>query len=171
MAADNSGGDHMNKEWEKILSDYNKAKDALWCPKDKGNWHREDEVGHYYMWKAYHEACETEPKDDLLYARILAMMADESRFSVLDYERYHKYVKPSVEAFALAEKAGQHPTEKELDKIRFTADTLAYELEREKAPYEVQFKFIHGYEQLDDFNFYDSKPVWFEHSEDSGRLV
>lgn len=160
----------MNHEWEEILSAYNKAKDALWCPKSKGHWHREEEIGHYYMWKAYHKACETEPKDYLLFARILAMMADESRFSVLDYERYNKYIKPAAEAYTLAEKAGQHPTEKELKKIRFTADSLAYVIERENAPYEEQFKFIHGYEQLDNFGFHDSKPVWFEQTEDSARL-
>ena len=39
----------MNEEWTEILSDYNKAKNALWCPKGKGNWHREEELGRYYI--------------------------------------------------------------------------------------------------------------------------
>lgn len=157
-------------EWEEILSDYNKAKDALWCPEGNGNWHRDEEFGHYHMWNAYYKACKTEPKNYLLFARILAMMADEHSVSVSDYDRYHKYVKPSIEAYALAEEAGQHPTEKELDKIRFSADSLAYELNSENAPYEEQIKLITGYEQLDDFGFHDSKPVWFEHTEQTARL-
>lgn len=157
-------------DWEEILSDYNKAKDALWCPEGNGNWHRDEEFGHYHMWNAYYKACKTEPKNYLLFARILAMMADEHSVSVSDYDRYHKYVKPSIEAYALAEEAGQHPTEKELDKIRFSADSLAYELNSENAPYEEQIKLITGYEQLDDFGFHDSKPVWFEHTEQTARL-
>ena len=105
-----------------------------------------------------------------MFARILAMMADEQRITVSAYDRYHKYVKPSVEAYALAEKARQHPTEKELNKIRFSADLLSYELNSENAPYEEQIKLINGYEQLDDFGFHDSKPVWFEHTEQTARL-
>ena len=97
-------------------------------------------------------------------------MADEHRIYTPDYERYRKYVKPSVEAYALAEKAGQHPTEKELNKIRFSEELLAYELNCENAPYEDQIKLINGYEQLDNFCFHDSKPVWFEHTEQTARL-
>lgn len=40
-------------------------------------------------------------KDYLLFARILAMMADEHPVSISDYDRYHKYVKPAVEAYDL----------------------------------------------------------------------
>ena len=156
--------------WEEIQSEYNKAKDALWCPEGAQNWHRDEEIGHYYMLSAYRKACQTEPKDYLLYARILAMMADEHRFLVTDYDLYHKYVKQSNEAYALAEATGQHPTEKELDKIHLLADFLKYKLEREDVPYEEQLKWIHGYEELDDFGFHDSKPVWFEHAEESARL-
>ena len=157
-------------DWEGILSDYNKAKDALWGPEGNKNWHREEGTGHYYLLNAYHKACKTGQKDYLLFARILAMMADEHRVSVSDYDRYHKYVKPSLEAYTLAEKGGQHPTEKELNKIQFSADSLAYKLNSENAPYEEQIKFIIGYEQLDDFGFHDSKPVWFEHTERTARL-
>ncbi len=157
-------------DWKEILSDYNKAKDALWCPKGKGDWHREEEIGHYHMWNAYYKACKTEPKDYLLFARILAMMADEHSVSASDYDRYHKYVKPAVEAYALAEKSGQHPTEKELDKICFSADWLEYELNSQDAPYEDQMKLISGHEQLNDFSFHDSKPVWFENTEQIARL-
>lgn len=56
---------------EEILSEYNKAKEALWCHNGKENWHCEEESGHYHMWNAYYNACKTEPKDYLLLARIL----------------------------------------------------------------------------------------------------
>ena len=160
----------MSDVWAEIRSDYKNAKDALWCPKKAGNWYRDDENGHYYMWKAYHRACETEPKDDLLFARILAMMADESRISDVDYTRYHKYVKPSLEAYERAVAVGQRPTEKELEKIRFFADSMAYVLQKEKAPYDEQVSHIQGYEQLDEFSFHDSKPVWFEQTDHTAKL-
>jgi hypothetical protein len=160
----------MNSEWEEIRSDYNKAKEALWCPRGQKNWHREEEIGRYYMWKAYHSACEAEPKDQLLYARILAMMADESRISTSDYKRYHKFIKPAAEAYALAEKAGQHPTDRERENIRLSAESLAYTLACRDASYEEQIRCIKGYEKLDDFGFHDSKPVGFEHTEKTARL-
>ena len=156
--------------WAEIQLEYNKAKDALWCPEEAQDWRRDEETGYYYMLSAYHKACQTEPKDYLLYARILSMMADERRFLVTDYDLYHKYVKPSAQAYELAEAAGQHPTEKELDKIHLSAEFLKYKLDCEDAPYEEQLKWIHGYEQLVDFGFHDSKPVWFELAEESARL-
>lgn len=107
---------------------------------------------YYYMWKAYHQAREAEPKDSLLFARILAMIADESR-SICDNDRYRKYVKPSLDAYELAMQNGQEPTEKELEKIRFSADSLSYTLEREHAPYDEQMKFIVGYEKLENLDF------------------
>ena len=98
------------------------------------------------------------------------MMADESRSSTFDYERYHKFVKPSMEAYELAINAGQKPAKKELEKIRYWSDLLSYELNCKQAPYDEQIKYIKGYEQLNDFQFHDSKPVWFEHTEEIARL-
>lgn len=129
-----------------------KAKSALWCPEKPCNWRRDEDTGYYYMWKAYHQAREAEPKDSLLFARILAMIADESR-SICDNDRYRKYVKPSMDAYELAMQNGQEPTEKELEKIRFSADSLSYTLEREHAPYDEQMKFIVGYEKLENLDF------------------
>lgn len=155
---------------EEILLDYNKAKEALWGSNGDVDWYRDEEIGHYYMWSAYYKVCKSEPKDYLLFARILSMMAYEQHTAVPDYDRYYKYVKPSVEAYALAEKAGQHPTEKEVNSIRLSADLLEHEINSENAPYEEQIKFINGYEQLDDFGFHDSKVLWFEHTERTARL-
>jgi hypothetical protein len=63
-----------------------------------------------------------------------------------------------------------YPTDKELEKIQHSADFLAYVLECKDAPYEEQIQLINGYEKLNDFGFHDSKPVWFEHTEQNARL-
>lgn len=155
----------MNEEWKQILADYNKAKHALWCPKrGSGGWFRDDEKGHYYMWKAYHHARTAESKDYLVYARILSMMASECRIQGSDYDRYQKYIKPAVEAYHLAVKAGQHPSDKELDRIYFDADNMEYKLNKRNAPYEEQISYISGHELLSDFGFHDSRFVSFEHT-------
>lgn len=156
-------------DWNEILTEYNKAKDALWCPK-KGNWRRDEENGLYHLLNAYHNACKNEPKNHLLFARILAMMADEYRFTTSNYYIYHKYIEPSVSAYALAKKSGQLPTDEELEKINFSANSLKYELDSEEAPYKEQIKNIKGYEKLNGFDFHDSKPIYFEHTEKTAKL-
>lgn len=157
-------------KWEMIAIDYNKATEALWGYNHKNDWHREEELGRYHMWKAYHEACDTNPKDYLLYARILAMVSDESRAFSSDYTRYHKYVEPSVQAYKIAAEVGQHPTDKELEKIHSIAGYLAYILKCEAAPYDEQIKHIEGNEKLQDFEIYDSHPILFEHTTETARL-
>lgn len=160
----------MSDIWEEIRKDYTKAKNALWCPKHANGWIREEEKGRYHMWKAYHLACETEPKDFLLFARILSMMADENRNEYSEYDRYKKFVKPAEEAYRKAQEEGQRPTEKELENILFYAESLSYKFGCEDAPYEEHIKHIQGSELLETFEFHDSKPIWFEQSEQSARL-
>ena len=160
----------MPTSWNEIRSDYEKAKSALWCPEGAAGWHRDEGTGWYYMWKAFHEASAQEGKDQLLYARILAMMASECRIRTQDYDRYHRYVKPALDAYILAEQAGQQPGKEEMQRIRFEAESLAYELERQDLPFEEQIKPITGHENLNDFSFHDSKPVRFEQFEESARL-
>lgn len=160
----------MNEIWRQIFADYNKAKHALWCPKHSNGWSRDEETGHYYMWKAYHLARITEPKDYLIYARILSMMASESRIGVLEYERYHKYVKPAADAYHLAVKAGQRPSDKELEYSYFEADKLEYILNRRDEPDEEQIRNISGYELLSNFQFHDSRFVSFEQTDHNAIL-
>ena len=160
----------MSEIWEEIISDYDKAKQYLWGSKKASSRCRDEEQGRYYMWKAFHAACEAEPKDHLTFARILMMMASESRMETFDYDRYHKYVEPALAAYERAIEAGQHPSEKELSNIRFAADSMSYILECEAKPYDEQIRHIKGYEKLNDFGFHDSKPIWFEHTEDCARL-
>lgn len=80
LAANNSksGGKTMPNDfvetadlWDTIISDYKEARHCLWCPKNANNWHREENRGYYYLWKAYHFAEEASKKRPLWYARIL----------------------------------------------------------------------------------------------------
>lgn len=161
----------MDDKWAEIRSDYDKAKAALWCPTGAKYWHREEETGRYYMWQAYHQANAAKEKDYLLFARILSMMADENRTVYSDYERYRKFVKPAANAYDKATEAGQRPTDKELEKIRISAESLAYVLECEQRPYEEHIQRIRGFERLKDFGIHDSKPTWFEHKGQTARLA
>ena len=86
------------------------------------------------------------------------------------YDRYHKYVRPSFEAYERAIAAGQKPTTKELDMVRWAEGKLAYELSTGDVPFEEQIKLISGYEKLGDFQFHDSQPVWFEQGSGAARL-
>ena len=160
----------MDEKWKQIHADYKKAKFALWCPKHCNGWTRDGETGHYYMWKAYHQARTTEPKDYLIYARILSMMASESRGKEFDYDRYHKYVKPAADAYHLAVRAGQNPSDKELKYSYYEADKLEYILNKRKEPYEDQIRHISGYKLLSDFQFHDSRFVSFEHNDQNALM-
>ena len=161
----------MDDKWKEIAEDYDKAKSALWYDKNNKNWWRQEEIGHWHMWAAYCKAVESEIKDNLLFARILVMVAHENRFRVYDYELYHKFVKPAVEYYEIAKKSGQNPTDREVADIVSESESLSYKLEQGDLPYEEQIKTIAGYERMGaDFCIYDSKPVWFEHDSNMARL-
>lgn len=163
-------GKKMDEEWKAILEDYNKAKDALWCHSKAGYWHREEDTGLYHLWNAYYHAISCSEKEPLLYARILYMMASESRSYYSEYEKYHKFIRPALDSYNMAIKEGLKPTDKELEQIKLSEAIMAYNLKCREKPYEDHICFIEGYELLDGFEFHDSKPVWFEHTEDTARL-
>jgi len=71
------------------------------------------------------------------------MMASECRIQGSDYDRYQKYIKPAVEAYHLAVKAGQHPSDKELDRIYFDADNMEYKLNNLNHPEAPSVGFFH----------------------------
>jgi len=160
----------MNEKWKAIQEDYEKARFYLYPQKGKGYWARNDQKGHYYMWKAYHFACEEEQKEDLVYARILSLMARESRIRESDYDCYHRYIKPAKEAYDRSVESDKKPSDREIERCNNYYNDLKYRLEQHKVPYEDILKCISGSEKLDDFEFHDSKPVWFEHTEEHARL-
>ncbi len=160
----------INSEWEEIRADYDKAKFALWGSKKLKNWSRDEEIGYYYMWKAYHEAKNSAVKDHLVYARVLNMVSGEYPARLNEYQRLHKYIKPALEEYHLAIESGQFPEKEELDYIQLEHDTLSHRETCMNAPYDEQIKLIKGYKNLGEFSFYDSKIILFQHSEHQAKL-
>ena len=160
----------MTKEWETIQTEYDLAKACL-RENGKSGWYREQEEGWYHLWNAYHQAAQCETKEPLLYARILSMMAAEGRFHYSDYDLYHKFEKPAAEAYEAAIAAGQKPTDRELEMIRFQGESMKYQLECEQKDFDDQVRWITGHEKLESFDFHDSKPVHFELTDDSATLT
>lgn len=158
----------MNTKWQDIINDFNKAKYYLLYSKDSVGSFRDDENGKFYLWQAYHKACQEKQKDNLTFARILNMMYRE--IANFPYDQYHKYIKPSLEYYNAAIKEGNLPNDKEYEFTKAMAEKLSYILEAQSLPYEEQIKFIKGYEQLGNFFMYDSELISFEHSKDHARL-
>ena len=123
------------------------------------------------MRRAYHHAMSSNTKEPLLFARILSMMASETRWGTNDYDRYYKYIKPAHEAYQLAMNSDHQPTEKEWERIKYEAESLSYELECQSLSDEEQLMNIQGHEKLGGFQFHDSEPIHFEHSKDMALLV
>ena len=161
----------MNELWQEISEEYKQARNALWCRMGAGTWSRDEDEGLYHLWNAYHKAKGAAKKEDLIYARILATMVTETYAYKSKYEVYNKFVKPSLEAYKRAKKAGLHPSKKELDLITTMAESLDYEIKCEETPYADMIKHIKGYEKFGTFQFHDSKPLHFEHNEDTAWLT
>ena len=157
------------KVWEQISKDYEVAKICLWCPDKIKNWHRDEDKGFYHMWKAYYSALTQEEKELLVYARILVMMAHERRFSINNYDCFHKYIEPAMQAYNDAINLGENIPEQELESIKRDFESLEYELKKEEE-YEEAYALIEGLNEIENFGFHDSKPVYFEHNEKDAYL-
>ena len=93
------------------------------------------------------------------------MMGDELINEQSDYTCLHKYYLPAKEQYQLAIESGLNPTEEELERMRLSTKRLSYKFERQAKPYEEQLAYIEGHEVLSDFEFHDSKVVFFSHDE------
>ncbi len=160
----------MNDNWDSIIEDYKKARFALVCPEHCSGWHINYDNGFYYLWKAYHDATEAKTKKPLWYARILDLMGNQQRYKMSDYDRFKKFVEPAYEQYKIALNTDNPPTPKEWDFAEREYKSMLYEIEIKDSPYDEQMKIIEGYEQLDDFGFHDSKPVFFSHTDKSAEL-
>lgn len=160
----------MNEKWIQIYDDYKKAKSALWEQKNCLKWQRDENTGCYYMWKAYYNALMAEEKEPLIFARILIMLAKEQNYKQSDYTRLHHYLLPAKEQYQFAFEAGLFPAKKELEQMNFEIDRLNYKFSCEDAPYDKQVAFIEGYEKLSDFEFHDSKVIFFSHDKNSATM-
>ena len=163
----------MDNIWNNIAVDYAEAKQCLRGPKQGRIWHREEDKGMYHLWKAYFEAVQAAKKEDLLYARILMLMNDEQH-SIWDYDRFHKYVALAKQAYDRAiQNEGEKPTDKEIEKVNFCYENLQYILKKTENTEEQEIeacKLIEGLEDVQDFQFHDSKPISFEHTSEKATL-
>ena len=160
------------KIWHQILEDYHIAKHCFYdCHHEQG-WRRDEETGLFHLWRAYHAATMAKEKQNLLFARVLMMMSRENH-CVCNYTKFHRYVSPAMEAYKLALADENQPTQEELDYAQRCFDRLVYELDatsNSSEQYERAYLLIEGLNQIPDFQFHDSKPVRFEHSNTEATL-
>ena len=157
-------------KWLEIKSDYEIAKACLWCPRDAGEWHRDDTKGHFHLWKAYYTATQEEEKQNLLYARILIMMSEEdyeNRFN--NYNCFHRYISPAKEAYKKAIENNEIAPEKEYDELIGKYNYLKYVLALEDGS-EESYSMIHGLDKVEGFCFHDAKAKRFEVEVDKAEL-
>lgn len=162
--------------WDEIKNLYEKARFCLWCPKHVSQWSRDESNGMFYLWSAYHYATASDGDgiDHQTYARILEMMAHELRYKISDYERFHKYVVPSVQEYEQAIAAGQKIGDKEYAIICDERDALDYQLKHESGDdWDEIIGLIENGELLNktNFGFHDSKPVYFEQISDQQAVL
>ena len=155
--------------WKQILEDYETAKICLWGPENVKNWKRNEDKGFYHMWKSYYTALEQEEKRPLLYARILVMMAHIRRYMVSNYDCFHKYIEPAMKAYNEAIKLGENVPTQELESIKRDFESLEDELKKEDE-IEEGYALINGLNEINNFQFHDSKPIYFEHNEKEASL-
>lgn len=160
------------KTWKTIREHYELAKACLWCPEHADGWRRREDEGYYHLWNAYYMAVNSEVREDLLYARVLMMMDHETR-NITDYDRYHKYIQPAFEAYKRAGYSAGDETNAEVKQIKRAFEELRYVLEKtsgDKEQIEQAYSLIDGFDIFPDFDFHDSKPIYFEHTKDRAVL-
>ena len=54
--------------WKKIEKDFNIAKKNLTCHKNVSHWVRNENIGLYYLLKAYNAAIKTDKKNNLIFS-------------------------------------------------------------------------------------------------------
>jgi len=160
-----------HSKWLEIKDDYETAKFCLWCPKNVVTWKRNEELGYYHLWKAYYSAQQEEEKQNLLYARILIMMADEdSKHRFDNYTRFHRYIAPAKEAYERAIKNNEITPDKEYNELIKKYNYLKYMLALEDGS-EESYSLIAGLNDIEDFCFHDAKPKRFVLNGDGAELV
>ena len=154
--------------WKKIEKDFKIAKKNLTCPKNVSYWVRNENIGLYYLLKAYNAAIKTDKKNNLIFARILMLMAKEKNLS--DYEKYHKFILPSFKAYKQAMKDNMHPTNEDLALIIEMHDAYKKILDGWDEGEKQACSIIKGLEEIDGFQFYDAKLGKFEYDNRTAKL-
>ena len=133
--------------------------------------------GYYHLFTAWKMAESEEVKDELTWARILRMLAENIRdcFFFDDYEKYKRFALPMLEAYKRAKEQGAEISGEELRGARMLLDRLdfwtkTHRNSRESG--EESLILIKNMESLKDrFEIHNSKPVLFSHDEKSAELI
>lgn len=143
----------------------------MWCPKEAIKWKRDPERGYYHLWKAYYFAQQETEKQDLIYAKILIMMADEDRENRFNnYIRFHRYITPAKEAYEKAIQNNEEVCDKEYEELIRTYNYLKYMLDKKDGSDE-SYSMICGLNEIEElFCFHDAKVIRFEHIGDNAEL-
>ena len=160
--------------WDVIIADYKEARHCLWCPKHCNNWHRQENRGFYYLWKAYHFAEAAKEKRPLWYARILYMMACEQRYKQHNYDILHRYLTPCIAAYKEASISEEQPSKEEVESATYLYKQYLYEQSRRSYSTEnaeKAYALIDGLEDFPDFQFHDSHVVAFSHDNETARMT
>ena len=143
--------------WKEIEQDFETAKKNLWCPKGVETWHREEEIGNYYLLKAYLNAKKEEVKDNLLFARILMSMYWENTHRQSEWYLLKTFIKPALDSYNKAIKLGEKPTEEELKRVKGIYDKLQYNMMKYRQDDCDLIALIDGLSDIPEFYFHDSE--------------
>ena len=157
-----------------IKDNYDKAMLCFYTMGRTESWHRDDLKGWHYLLDAYYGILETEITDHLLYARILKVLAYESRFKTDDYEIMNKYLKESKKHFEIALKDNNDETaKKDYDYMMEQYTYTDFELKNTSTNVleEDCFKLIKNNEILKDFYFGDGVIKSFNIDRDSESII
>ena len=161
--------------WEEIIADFKKARGYLCCPKRLHGeiWHRDEENGYYYLWKAYHFATAQPEKNNLWYARILYLMATEHRYKKWEGEILKKYLQPCIEAYEKANREEAKPYELEVAWAKSLYDEFSYIVQNATSDEAVEkaYSVVGGLPKDLDFSYHDSRVVSFYHEESTAKLT
>lgn len=163
-----------NENWERIIADYKIAWNCFVAPKHCNGWYRQENKGLFYLLKAYLAAIEEPEKDHLWYARILQQMAYPGHFNLSEYERFHKYIEPSIKEYELVEKPEKY--EKEIKFSRIEYENMKARIDYRNGESEECFKrylsLVDNSELLEenDVWFHDGKVISFIHQGDIATL-
>lgn len=166
------GGELMNTEhWAEIIDDCKKARRCLYGSKHSDEWFREENRGHYYLLKAYLAAKESEEKDHIWYARILLMMARESKYTQSNYDILHLYLKPCMEAYHEAVSSNFHISPDEVKAASDEYERCLYAYNCYVRGEDEAYLLIEGLSADDGFQFHDSKVISFSHDMNHACLI
>ena len=155
--------------WDSVKEHFEIAKSCLYCSDRKAIWHQEKEKGICHLLQAYYQAINLEPKDELLFARLLMSMYYNYEVGT-EEGRVYRYVIPAYKHFLAAmESDGEKPSKKELYRAKIKYLEHEY-ISKQCSDNEALIKNIVNFDKLQNFYFHDSEPIYFEHDDNNAVL-